>query len=298
MEADLRELNDSFRTALRAANRSARTQQLRTMIVGYYVDWLVEQGHATTLAQLSRVNIRGWLGDLSERVEPVTVAGYFAALRRFCNFLVEEGELAASPMAGLPMPQIQAKPVPVLSDEELTALLKACAGRTFNCRRDEAFIRLLLDCGVRVSEACGLTLINLDVREESALVRGKGNKLRPVYFGAKTALALDRYLRERRSHRHAHLDRVFLTQRGALTGDGARNLLRTRATRAGLVDRMNPHRFRHTFAHDFLLAGGQERDLKRMAGWTSDVMLERYGSSAADLRARESVRRLRRGDRV
>jgi site-specific recombinase XerD len=298
VEADLRDLNDSFRTALRAANRSARTQQLRTMVVGYYVDWLVKHGHPTTLDQLSRVHIRGWLGDLSERVEPVTVAGYFAGLRRFCNFLVEEGELAASPMLGLTMPQIQAKPVPVLSDEELGALLRACAGRTFQCRRDEAFIRILLDCGVRVSEACGLTQGNLDVREESALVLGKGNKLRPVYFGAKTALALDRYLRERRKHRHAHLDQVFLTQRGPLTGDGARNLLRTRAAQAGLADRMNPHRFRHTFAHDFLLAGGQERDLKRMAGWSSDIMLERYGASAADLRARESARRLRRGDRV
>jgi hypothetical protein len=51
-------------------------------------------------------------------------------------------------------------------------------------------------------------------------------------------------------------------------------------------------------ARDFLLAGGQERDLKPLAGWASDVMLERYGASAAVVRAREAVRRMRRGDRV
>jgi len=61
---------------------------------------------------------------------------------------------------------------------------------------------------------------------------------------------------------------------------------------------IHPHRFRHTNAHDFLLAGGQERDLKRLMGWRSDTMLERYGASAADHRAREAAKRLRRGDRI
>lgn len=76
--------------------------------------------------------------------------------------------------------------------------------------------------------------------------------------------------------------------------DGVRDLLTRRAKLAGLTG-LNPHRFRHTFAHDFLLAGGQERDLKRLADWSSDVMLERYGSSAADVRAGEAVTRMRRG---
>lgn len=68
---------------------------------------------------------------------------------------------------------------------------------------------------------------------------------------------------------------------------------------AGLdATKIHPHRFRHTNAHDFLLAGGQERDLKRLMGWRSDTMLERYGASAADHRAREAARRLKRGDRV
>jgi integrase len=75
--------------------------------------------------------------------------------------------------------------------------------------------------------------------------------------------------------------------------------LKVRADMAGLDPaKIHPHRFRHTNAHDFLLAGGQERDLKRLMGWRSDTMLERYGASAADHRAREATRRLKRGDRV
>jgi len=89
----------------------------------------------------------------------------------------------------------------------------------------------------------------------------------------------------------------MLTQRGGLTPDGARERMAALGARAGL-DHLHPHRFRHTFAHDFLMAGGQERDLKRLAGWTSDVMLERYGASAADARAKSAAQKLKRGDRV
>jgi Phage integrase family len=79
--------------------------------------------------------------------------------------------------------------------------------------------------------------------------------------------------------------RTVPTQRGALPADGARDRVRIRGAMAG-IDALHPHRFRHTFAHDFLMSGGQGRDLKRLAGWTSDVMLERYGASAADARAK------------
>ena len=61
---------------------------------------------------------------------------------------------------------------------------------------------------------------------------------------------------------------------------------------------MHPHRFRHTAAHDFLLAGGQERDLMRLLGWRSEAMLSRYGASAADHRAMQAAKRLKGGDRV
>ncbi len=101
-----------------------------------------------------------------------------------------------------------------MSDEELTALLKTCAGKQLPDRRDEAMIRMMLDCGIRVSELCGLSVDDVDLDQGMALVRGKGNKVRPIYFGARTVRALDRYLRVRGRHRWAHLDALFLTQRG------------------------------------------------------------------------------------
>jgi site-specific recombinase XerD len=129
-------------------------------------------------------------------------------------------------------------------------------------------------------------------------VHGKGDIDRAVPFGAKTGRALDRYLRARRDHRLSHTtDALWLGIRGGLTDDGVEYALKKRAKQAG-IEHIHAHQFRHGFAHRWLLAGGQERDLKRLAGWRSDAMLERYGNSAADERAREAFKRMRLGDRL
>jgi len=295
--AHLQDLQRSFLRHLRAEGRSPNTLRLYGQAVTFFSRWLESGGREATLDELNRAAIREWLAVLSDTHEPGTVKIRYRGLFRFCVWLVDEDELLSNPMVTLSPPTLEMKPVPIINDTDLTALLRACAGKEFNDRRDEALLRLLLDCGLRVSEACGLRIDQLDLDQGMAIVKGKGSKVRPVYFGARTARALDRYVRARSQHRWAHLDALFLTQRGALSPDGARERLNVRARIAG-INHVWPHQFRHTFAHDFLMAGGQERDLKRLAGWSSDVMLERYDASAADARAKAAAQRLNRGDRV
>lgn len=298
MPERLDDLTASFRRDLRAEGKAERTLTLYAMSVRFFSDWLVAQGREPTLDELTRAALKNWLADLAEGRAPGTVRTRWRGMHRFCGWLVREGELTESPMSNLSPPDAPAPRVPVLTDDELTALIKACQGKRWYDRRDEAVIRFLLDCGVRVSELCGMAVGDVDLDREMALVMGKGSKVRPVYFGARTARALDRWLRDRRRHRWGHTNAFFLGERGPLTPDGVREILKVRGEVAGIRDRLHPHRFRHTFAHDFLLNGGQGPDLKRLAGWTSDVMLERYGASGADVRAHEATKRLRRGDRV
>ncbi|HEX6516481.1 MAG TPA: tyrosine-type recombinase/integrase, partial [Nocardioidaceae bacterium] len=234
--ARLIDLHKSFARHLRAEGASDRTATIYGQAVRFFSAWLESNGREPVLEELTRAAIREWLAQLAEVNEPSTVKTRYRGLFRFCGWLVDEEEIPEHPMRTLSPPQPKAKPVPVLTDAELTALLKTCAGKEFRDRRDEAMIRVLLDCGIRVSELCGLTVDGVDLDQGMALVRGKGNKVRPVYFGARTARAVDRYIRLRSTQRWSHLDALFLTQRGALTPDGARERMKVRGTQAGIED--------------------------------------------------------------
>jgi integrase len=129
--------------------------------------------------------------------------------------------------------------------------------------------------------------------------RRSGPRHRAVPLGVKAARALDRYLRERRRHPYADTLRLWLGSRGrpTLDADGVKAMLKRRAADAGIAD-LHPHAFRHTWAHAFRAAGGNEGDLMLLGGWRSRAMLDRYGKAAAADRAADAYRRLSLGDRI
>ncbi|MGE5697217.1 MAG: tyrosine-type recombinase/integrase [Candidatus Sericytochromatia bacterium] len=300
MPETLESLRASFNRSLRVEGKADRTLVLYGQSITYFSGWLAEQGLTADLSALTRDNVLDWLASLRARaLTDGTIRTRWRGLRRFVNWLLAEDIMATDPLGGIAVEKPEPSPVPVFTDVELASLLRACRGKGFNDLRDAAVIRLLIDCGLRVGELTGINIDDLDLDGESVKVTGKGSRVRLAYFGSKTGLALDRYLRVRRGHRHAADAVLFLGERGRFTADGVRERLKVRAEQAGLDPALvHPHRFRHTHAHDFLLAGGQERDLMRLLGWRSEAMLSRYGASAADHRAREAARRLRRGDRV
>jgi site-specific recombinase XerC len=113
----------------------------------------------------------------SQRWKPLTALNRYRGLQAFFKWAVAEGELNASPMAGMNPPQIPDEPPPVLTDDELRRLLKACEGHDFTDRRDAAILRLFLDTGVRVSEAAGIMLPgDRDLDDQVVIVLGKGRR--------------------------------------------------------------------------------------------------------------------------
>lgn len=292
---DLFELLPSWELHLRAERKSPATVKVYTDGVHRFLRYCEAQG---VTPRLDKPTVNAFVADALENgAQPATARSRQLALRRFSDWATEEGELSSNELIGIRAPKLDTPVVQPLSEDQLKAMLSACAGRDLRDRRDQALIRLMVETGMRAGEAAALLVEDVDLSKGSVIVRrGKGGRGRVVPIGPQTSLALDRYLRVRRGHRLASGADLWLGDRGkSFNYDGLYRTLKSRAQSAG-IEHFHPHLFRHTAAHRWLAAGGSEGGLMAVAGWTRPDMLLRYTRARAEQRAAAEAADLNLGD--
>ena len=252
----------------------------------------------TRWEQAGKHDVQQWMVWLLERYSAAYASNQFRALQQFFKWLAAEEEIG-DPMAGLRPPHVPDKPVPVFAAADLARLERACAGRSFQQRRDAAVIAVFTATGIRLSELAGIRYhprdprrSDVDLWHREITIHGKGRTTRTVKISYDAARALDRYLRARARHAQACRAQLWLgvNNRGPLTASGICQVIARRGRQCGIG--AFPHRFRHHFSHTWLDRGGAEGDLMELNGWTSPQMLRRYGASARSARARRSYDRI------
>lgn len=166
---------------------------------------LVAEG-VTAVGDITRDQVSDFITRLLATRSPSTASVRFRALQQFFSWLVDEEEIEVSPMAKLRPPKIPEQLTPVQDDVAIRALLKACASKDFRAVRDTAIVRLFLDTGMRLDELAKLRVEDVELdSDNTATVLGKGRRPGVCPFGATTAQALDRYLRQHSRQKRAEV---------------------------------------------------------------------------------------------
>jgi integrase/recombinase XerD len=240
--------------------------------------------------------IRRWL--LAHRtLSPNSLATYDRCLRVFGGWLYRRGYVPENPMGMLPKPKGKRVEIVTFTAEEVRAMLTD-AQRRNHPLRDSALLTLLLDTGLRIGEASSLQLQDVDWGLGSLMVDGKSGE-RSVPFGRKAKQALRRYIDRERVAASPTVREVFLSRSGTrlLPNAATHHVIKIARTANVRATKLGPHTFRHTFALEFIRAGGDAFTLQRILGHTTLDMTRKYVHLAnTDLRA--AHKRFAPGDRM
>ena len=279
------DLIDQYLVSLRADGRTPATIEWHRHALGLFRSWLTEEDIPTEPSAWSPTVLRQYIVALTEQprrsgkmLSPSSVNSMVRSLKAFCRWLQREEIIDRDLFSKVKVPKAPTLVMPVLSSAELQAILRAVRGRSRNMLRDEAIITLMLDTGARASEICGLDLDHVSFEQSLLHLFGKGRKGRVVPFSAVTSRVLLRYIRKDRGHDPGPL---FVSDRGVrLTRSGLLQLCSRIGERAG-VD-FHPHQLRHTFALNYLRAGGNVLALQRLLGHTELSITTRYVAFTTD----------------
>ena len=286
---DLASLIEEYRVTCQTEGKSPRTIEWYTSFLTRFRQFLESRQMPTDPSQIDKNYVRAFIRYLQTEAKvprtngslsPATVQGYVRTLKAFFAWLEREEYLTANPMTKIAIPKAPFKVVSSFATEDLGKLIEVCEKSSGSGYRNLTILLLMLDSGLRVSEVTGVDLADMNLAEGYIrITTAKGGKERIVPIGSLVQKSLWKYMNCFRPQPLAQtVTKLFLSDRGLpLTKNGVQQMLRRYGKRAGLTGvRCSPHTFRHTFAKNYLLNGGDIFSLQKILGHSSLASVRLY----------------------
>ena len=231
---------------------------------------LIGLAGAAPLKQLQVQAVRRFVAQLHARgLDGRTLGRMLSAWRGFFHFLARDHGYAQNPCLGIRPPR-SAKRLPhALSPDEAGHLMEIAATDPL-AMRDKAIVELLYSSGLRLSELTGVAQDDVNFRDATVRVTGKGSKTRIVPVGSHALTALKAWLPARGELARPGETAMFVGRDGGALGPRAvQARLKQWARKLGLADKVHPHALRHSFASHLLQSSGDLRAVQEMLGHAS-----------------------------
>ncbi|MCX6010893.1 MAG: tyrosine-type recombinase/integrase [Chloroflexi bacterium] len=294
----LKSLVNGFVLTKQTEGKSPRTVEFYSENLKRFLWYASTQDWTDDIRMLTEWHIREFLGYLAnekcrwglegngsetsqQKASHTTVHHYFVVLANFFGWVVREGFLKESPTVGIKVAKPKDKVIKPYTHEELISMLAVCDNdyehnAKFLGSRNKAIVLVLLDAGVRLSELIGMTLEDINTSNGNIRVMGKGSKERVVRIGKVAQKSLWRYL----MHRPDNGRELWLSEEGRpLSCTGVQCLIKRLKNRAGVNGSGSVHRFRHTFALNFLRVDKNVFNLQYLLGHSELEMVKHYVST-------------------
>lgn len=221
-----------------------------------------------------------------EEIKRKTQNYYLIGLRAFLKYLAKRG-IEALPAERIELAKIGGRELDLIDENELERLLEAPIASnatdtgSLKGLRDKAILEFLFSTGLRVSELCGLNRDSINLARGEFSVRGKGEKVRVVFFSDRARQALKNYLEKRGDLEEALFinfrgKKDALSEESRLTPRSVERLVRHYAVAAGISRKVTPHVLRHVFATDLLSNGADLRSVQALLGHASITTTQVY----------------------
>jgi integrase/recombinase XerC len=221
----------------------------------------------TSWNQVDSQHVRMFAAQCHRRgLAPRSIQRRLSAVRGLFRHLIREGELRSDPAADVQAPKARKRLPTTLDADTMAKLLTFRTDERLGIR-DKAIMELFYSSGLRLAELLGLDLPDLDLRDRTVRVLGKGRKARIVPVGREAAAALERWLKERTTVAGIGEQAVFVGVNGGRLGP---RIVQRRIARwavlQGLPEHVHPHMFRHSFASHLLESSGDLRAVQELLG--------------------------------